>query len=112
RCSPPRPGRRIGRRMPERSGLTSSSAERVEHMSSRTWYFSSESVTEGHPDKVSDAVSDAVLDAALTGDPYSRVACETMVTTGVAIVAGEITTESALDIDGLVRSVIAEIGYD
>ena len=81
-------------------------------MASRTWYFSSESVTEGHPDKVCDAVSDAVLDAALAGDPWSRVACETLVTTGVAIVAGEITTESVLDVDHIVRGVIAEIGYD
>ena len=81
-------------------------------MSARTWYFSSESVTEGHPDKVSDAVSDAVLDAALSGDPWSRVACETLVTTGVAIVAGEITTDSTIDIDRLVRGVIREIGYD
>jgi S-adenosylmethionine synthetase len=84
----------------------------MEHMSSRTRYFSSESVTEGHPDKVSDAVSDAVLDAALTGDPWSRVACETLVTTGVAIVAGEITTEADFDVDRLVRDVIGEIGYD
>ncbi|MEX0757456.1 MAG: methionine adenosyltransferase [Acidimicrobiia bacterium] len=81
-------------------------------MSGRTRFFSSESVTEGHPDKVSDAISDGVLDAALTDDPMSRVACETLVTKGIAIVAGEITTGSTLDIDTLVRSVIREIGYD
>jgi S-adenosylmethionine synthetase len=81
-------------------------------MTPRTWYFSSESVTEGHPDKVCDAVSDAVLDEALAGDPQSRVACETMVTTGVAIVAGEITTTTELDIESLTRRVVGEIGYD
>ncbi|HVR34032.1 MAG TPA: methionine adenosyltransferase [Acidimicrobiia bacterium] len=81
-------------------------------MSPRTWFFSSESVTEGHPDKVSDAVSDAVLDAALTGDRMSRVACETLVTTGIAIVAGEITTQADLDIDRIVRRVVRDIGYD
>ena len=81
-------------------------------MTSRTWYFSSESVTEGHPDKVCDAVSDAVLDAALTGDDHSRVACETMVTTGIAIVAGEISTRTSIDLDPLVRGVIRDIGYD
>ena len=97
---------------PDDGGLTSPSVDQMEHMSSRTRYFSSESVTEGHPDKVSDAVSDAVLDAALSGDPWSRVACETLVTTGVAIVAGEITTNSDFDVDRLVRDVIAEIGYD
>ncbi|MFP5330862.1 MAG: methionine adenosyltransferase [Acidimicrobiia bacterium] len=81
-------------------------------MSLRTWYFSSESVTEGHPDKVCDAVSDTILDAALAGDPASRVACETLVTARVAIVAGEITTQSELDIEGLVRGAIRDIGYD
>jgi S-adenosylmethionine synthetase len=81
-------------------------------MSPRTWYFSSESVTEGHPDKVADAISDAVLDAALTGDAMSRVACETLVTKGIAIVAGEITTNSELDVDALVRRVVGDIGYD
>jgi S-adenosylmethionine synthetase len=81
-------------------------------MTPRTWYFSSESVTEGHPDKVCDAVSDAVLDAALTGDDHSRVACETMVTSGIAIVAGEISTRTSIDLDPLVRGVIRDIGYD
>ncbi|MDX1448653.1 MAG: methionine adenosyltransferase, partial [Acidimicrobiia bacterium] len=81
-------------------------------MARRTWYFSSESVTEGHPDKVCDAISDSVLDAALAGDPRSRVACETLVTTGVAVVAGEMTTRSELDVESLVRKAVAEIGYD
>src|SRR5271169_1808813 len=73
--------------------------------------FTSESVTEGHPDKMADQISDAVLDAVLTGDPTGRVACETMVTTGLCIVAGEITTKTVLDVPKLARSVIAEIGY-
>jgi S-adenosylmethionine synthetase len=73
--------------------------------------FTSESVTEGHPDKIADQISDAILDAMLTGDESSRVACETMVTTGVAIVAGEITTETYVPIPKLVREIIREIGY-
>jgi S-adenosylmethionine synthetase len=74
--------------------------------------FTSESVTEGHPDKVADQVSDAVLDAVLTDDRNGRVACETLVTTGLVIVAGEITTECYVDIPRLVRTRIREIGYD
>lgn len=73
--------------------------------------FTSESVTEGHPDKVSDAVSDAVLDAMIEQDPMSRVACETLVTTGLCVVAGEITTKAVVDIPSLVRKTICEIGY-
>ncbi len=73
--------------------------------------FTSESVTEGHPDKVCDNVSDAVLDAVLAEDPNGRVACETMVKTGYAIVAGEITTKARLDIPKIVRGAIADIGY-
>ncbi len=73
--------------------------------------FSSESVTEGHPDKMADQISDAVLDAMLVEDPNSRVACETLVTTGLAIVAGEITTESWVDIPAVVRKTITDIGY-
>ena len=76
-----------------------------------TFLFSSESVAEGHPDKVADQISDAVLDAMLGGDPKSRVACETMVTTGLALVAGEITTQSTVDIPDLVRNTIRDIGY-
>ena len=74
--------------------------------------FSSESVSEGHPDKVADRISDAVLDAMLAGDPDSRVACETMVTTGLAIVAGEVATASRVAIAEIVRSTLVEIGYD
>ena len=74
--------------------------------------FTSESVTEGHPDKIADQISDAVVDAALAGDPYSRVACETLLTTGLIVVAGEITTSSSIDYAGVARKVVNEIGYD
>jgi S-adenosylmethionine synthetase len=69
-------------------------------------------VTEGHPDKVADQISDAILDAMLAQDPMSRVACETLVTTGLAVVAGEITTTGWVDIPGIVRETIKGIGYD
>jgi len=75
------------------------------------YIFTSESVTEGHPDKIADQVSDAVLDAVLTDDPAGRVACETLVTTGICIVAGEITTTTYVDVPKLVRGVISQIGY-
>jgi S-adenosylmethionine synthetase len=74
--------------------------------------FTSESVTEGHPDKMADQVSDAVLDAILTEDPHGRVACETLLTTGLCVVAGEITTSAYVDIPKLAREVINGIGYD
>ena len=73
--------------------------------------FTSESVTEGHPDKMADQISDAVLDAMLAKDPASRVACETLLTTGLVVVAGEITTEAYVDIPNLVREVVRDIGY-
>jgi S-adenosylmethionine synthetase len=73
--------------------------------------FTSESVTEGHPDKIADQISDAILDAALNDDPSSRVACEVLVTTGLVVVAGEITTETYVDIPTLVRRKISDIGY-
>ncbi len=73
--------------------------------------FTSESVTEGHPDKISDQVSDAVLDAMIKGDPSSRVACETLVTTGLVVVSGEITSESNVNVPEIVRRTIADIGY-
>ena len=79
---------------------------------SRKWSFTSESVTEGHPDKMADQISDAILDALLLEDPNSRVACETMVTTGICVVAGEITTSGYVDIPEIVRQTIREIGYD
>jgi S-adenosylmethionine synthetase len=74
--------------------------------------FTSESVSQGHPDKVSDQISDAILDAMLAQDPDSRVACETMCTTGLVVVAGEITTKAYVDIQAIVRKTIAEIGYN
>ena len=77
----------------------------------RSFSFTSESVTEGHPDKIADQISDTILDAALIDDPMSRVACETLVTTGMVIVAGEITTSTYVDIPTLVRKKISEIGY-
>src|SRR5947209_17323396 len=74
--------------------------------------FTSESVTEGHPDKIADQISDAILDAILAQDPVSRVACETLVTTGLAVVAGEITTSAYVDFQEVVRGTINEIGYN
>jgi S-adenosylmethionine synthetase len=76
------------------------------------WTFTSESVTEGHPDKMADQISDSILDAILAQDPMARVACETMVTTGLAIVAGEITTSAYVEIPNIVRDTIKGIGYD
>ena len=78
----------------------------------RNWTFTSESVSEGHPDKMADQISDAVLDAMLEKDPESRVACETMITTGLVVVAGEVTTKGYVDIPRTVRDTICEIGYD
>ncbi|MEN9804316.1 MAG: hypothetical protein RIS41_1163 [Actinomycetota bacterium] len=79
---------------------------------SRQWTFTSESVTEGHPDKMADQISDAVLDAILAKDPHARVACETLVTTGLCLVSGEITTAEYIEIPEIARGVIQEIGYD
>ena len=78
----------------------------------RNFLFTSESVTEGHPDKIADQISDAVLDEVMRQDPKGRVACETLVTTGLAVVAGEITTSATVDYDDLVRKTIREVGYD
>jgi S-adenosylmethionine synthetase len=77
----------------------------------RKFLFTSESVTEGHPDKIADQVSDAVLDAVLTEDPTGRVACETLVTTGLVMVAGEITTKAVLDYSDIARDVVRDVGY-
>src|SRR6201986_1686888 len=80
-------------------------------MAARGFSFTSESVTEGHPDKVADQISDSVLDAVLKEDPLGRVACETLITTGLVVVAGEITTSTYVDIPRLVRERVAAIGY-
>ncbi|MCA9523874.1 MAG: methionine adenosyltransferase, partial [Myxococcales bacterium] len=81
-------------------------------MTLKNFLFTSESVTEGHPDKVADAVSDGILDSIIALDPKARVACETLVNTGFAIIAGEITTACYVDMPQVVRDVILEIGYD
>jgi len=78
----------------------------------KRYLFTSESVTEGHPDKMADQISDAVLDAILTSDPMGRVACETLITTGLVVVAGEISTSTYVDIPSVVRKTILDIGYD
>src|SRR5213592_2761135 len=80
-------------------------------MSEREFLFTSESVTEGHPDKIADQVSDSVLDAVLQDDDHARCACETLITTGLVVVAGEISTETYVDIPKLVRKRVSEIGY-
>jgi S-adenosylmethionine synthetase len=80
-------------------------------MAARSFSFTSESVTEGHPDKIADQISDSVLDAVLTNDKNARVACETLITTGLVVVAGEITTDTYVDVREIVRDRIAEIGY-
>ena len=77
----------------------------------RDFLFSSESVTEGHPDKIADQISDAVLDAVLRDDGAGRVACETLITTGLVVVGGEITTETYVDVGNVVRDTVREIGY-
>ena len=75
-----------------------------------THFFTSESVSMGHPDKVADQISDAILDRMIKDDPYSRVACETLVATGLVVVAGEVTTGTYIDIPEVVRKVITDIG--
>lgn len=77
----------------------------------KNYFFTSESVTEGHPDKIADQISDAILDGIMLGDPYGRVACETLLTTGLAFVAGEITTKCYVDIPSIIRETIRDIGY-
>ena len=83
----------------------------IEKLSDNEFLFTSESVTEGHPDKIADQISDSVLDAIFTDDPNGRVACETFVTTGMIVVGGEITTETYVDIPKIARKTVAEIGY-
>ena len=81
-------------------------------MSDKRYLFTSESVSMGHPDKLADQISDAVLDAMLAQDPKSRVACETLVTTGLAVVAGEVTTDAVVNVPDIVRLAVREAGYD
>jgi S-adenosylmethionine synthetase len=81
------------------------------HLSDNEYLFTSESVTEGHPDKIADQISDGVLDAVLRDDPYGRVACETLVNTGLVVVSGEITTSTYVDVPDIARSTIRKIGY-
>jgi len=83
----------------------------IDPVGEHDFLFTSESVTEGHPDKMADQISDAVLDAALANDPESRVACETLLTTGLVVVAGEVTTPALLDVNDIVRATIRRIGY-
>ena len=80
-------------------------------MAGRSYIFTSESVTEGHPDKIADAISDAILDALLEKDPRSRVACETLVKTGFICMAGEITTNAAIDYPQIARQAVRDIGF-
>lgn len=80
-------------------------------MNDKNYLFTSESVSEGHPDKIADQISDAVLDAMLKDDPYSRVACETLITTGLVVVSGEVTTNTYVEIPDIVRQTIKDIGY-
>ena len=75
------------------------------------YLFTSESVTEGHPDKIADQISDGILDALIAQDKYSRVACETILTTGIAFVAGEISTKAYVEIPDIIRKVIKDVGY-
>ena len=76
------------------------------------YLFTSESVTEGHPDKLTDQISDGIIDALLEKDPHSRVAVETLTTTGLIVVAGEVTTSAYIDVQSVVRNIVREVGYD
>jgi S-adenosylmethionine synthetase len=84
----------------------------MSHHSDSEFLFTSESVTEGHPDKIADQISDGVLDAVLADDPYGRVACETLVNTGLVVVSGEISTDTYVDIQEVARETVRRIGYD
>jgi hypothetical protein len=95
-----------------RSSIYRHRFSRIRHPMSRTYLFTSESVSEGHPDKIADQISDAVLDAIIAEDPKARVACETLIKTGVVVLAGEITTAAWVDFDQIVRDTVVGIGYD
>src|SRR5680860_14841 len=105
------PQQPVARLPPDRATSSSSSPSSPELPVSRS-LFTSESVTEGHPDKMADQISDAILDAILAEDPNGRVACETLVTTGQVIIAGEISTKTYIDIPRIVRETVLSIGYD
>jgi S-adenosylmethionine synthetase len=99
-------------RAPARTGSSGQRNEELDDMSRKGRYlFTSESVTEGHPDKIADQISDSILDAILARDPVGRVACETLVTTGMAMIAGEITTSCYVDFPRIVRDTIKDVGY-
>src|SRR5207248_4602173 len=85
--------------------------EKLAVPSKSRYLFTSESVTEGHPDKIADQISDSILDACLADDPHSRVACETLLTTGLAFIAGEITTKAYVDFPAIVRGTVKSVGY-
>src|SRR5213082_2678258 len=104
--------KRRGRDARATAGETPALPIRRRSVSKSRYLFTSESVTEGHPDKIADQISDSILDAILAQDPVGRVACETLVTTGLAIIAGEITTKAYVDFQALVRGVIAAIRYN
>ena len=91
--------------------MTSEITEHI-HVGKGEHLFTSESVTEGHPDKICDQISDGILDAVLAEDPSGRVACETLVNTGLVVVSGEISTSTYVDVPRIVRRTITEIGYD
>ena len=105
------PGRRVAARRTGSRSLVRRARYCSAAVAARTFEFTSESVTEGHPDKIADQISDAVLDAVLRDDANGRVACETLITTGLVVVAGEITTETYVDVRSIVRETIAKIGY-
>src|SRR6266568_505847 len=84
----------------------------MNQLSDNEFLFTSESVTEGHPDKIADQISDGILDAVLADDPYGRVACETLVNTGLIVVSGEISTDTYVDIQDIARETVRRIGYD
>ena len=97
---------------PRTLDLSELTTKTMTELSDNEFLFTSESVTEGHPDKIADQISDGVLDAVLTDDPYGRVACETLVNTGLIVVSGEISTDTYVDIQEVARETVRKIGYD
>src|SRR6202020_615275 len=107
-CAPCQTARRVPSRPPASLELI---PRPMTELTENEFLFTSESVTEGHPDKVADQISDGVLDAVLADEPYGRVACETLVNTGLVVVSGEISTETYVDIQEIARETIRKIGY-